>query len=203
MRQENPSEFERITNLRDGIRTGRESPIKGIFAFFRAGRYQQLVLLDAEGNIVSRELSEVLRAIHCSPGELAKGLPSSYNSALMRAKIRFDEEVKHRIAQRDYTASLTRGQRYALRELRTLFNAMKEDDVRADITLLEEAFRRGLTTAVTKELNLLQRNGVTGEVLLGELKRIYFQYNLRDAASQRRLGIEEELTRIVCSEALV
>ena len=121
----------------------------------------------------------------------------------MRAKTKFDEEVKHRIAQRDHTASLTRGQRYALRELRTLFNAMKEDDVRADITLLEEAFRRGLTTAVTKELNLLQRNGVTGEVLLGELKRIYFQYNLRDAASQRRLGIEEELTRIVCSEALV
>ena len=223
MRQENPSEFERIANLRDGIRTGQRNATKGIFAFFRAGRYQQLVLLDTEGNIVSRELSEALRAIQCSPDEPTQTLPSGYNSALMRAKTKFDEEVKHRIAQRDHTASLTRGQRYVLRELRTLFNATKDDDARgaegvarttaqshrADITLLEEAFRRGLTTAVTKELNLLQRNGVTGEVLLGELKRIYFQYNLRGAcdrtrlASQIRFCVEEEISRIVCSEALV
>jgi len=203
LRQDKKEEFERIANLRYGIRTGWESPTKGIFAFFRAGRYQQLTLLDTEGNVVSSELSEVLRAIQCNPDEPAKPLPSCYNTALMRAKIRFDEEVKHRAAQRDHTASLTRGQRYVLRELRTLFNATKVDDARADITLLEEAFRRGWTTAVTKELNLLQRNGVTGEVLLGELKRIYFQYNLRDAASQGRLGVEEEVTRIVCSEALV
>jgi len=203
LRQENPEEFERIANLRDGIRTGRESLTKGIFAFFRVGRYQQLALLDTDGNIVSSELSEALRFIRCSPEEPAQPLPSCYNSALMRAKIRFDEEVKHRAAQRDHTASLTRGQRYVLRELRTLFNATKEDDTRADITLLEEAFRRALTTAVTKELNLLQRNGVTGDVLLSELKRIYFQYNLRDIASQERLGVEEKVTRIVCTEALV
>jgi superfamily II DNA/RNA helicase len=222
MRQEKKEEFERIAQLRDGIRTGRESPTKGIFAFFRAGRYQQLVLLDTEGNVVveravaqwkascqriarSRlsERSEALRAIQCSPEEPAQPLPTGYNSVLMRAKQRFNEEVKLRCAQRDYTASLTRGQRYVLRELRTLFNVTKDDDARADIALLEETFRGALTTAVKKELNLLQRNGVTGEVLLGELKRIYFQYNLRDAASQGRLGVEEEVTQIVCSEALV
>jgi len=202
MRLEKKEEFERIAQLRDGIRTGRESPTKGIFAFFRAGRYQQLVLLDTGGNIVSRELSEALRSIRCSPEEPAKELLTGYNSALMRAKIRFDEEVKHRIAQRDHTVSLTRGQRYVLRELRTLFNAKKEDDTRAEITLLEEAFRRDLTTAVTKELNILQRNCVTGEVLLGELKRIYFQYNLKDAAKEVRFDAKEP-PKIVCSEALV
>ena len=203
LRQENPSEFERISNLRDGIRTGQESPAKGIFAFFRAGRYQQLVLLNTEGNVVSSELSEALRAIQCSPEEPALPLPSDYNSALMRAKQQFDEEVKHRIAQRDHTTSLTRGQRYVLRELRTLFNSTKDDDERADINLLEGALRKALPVAVTRELNLLRRNGVTGEVLLGELKRIYFQYNLKGTASQRRLGVEKEVTRIVCSEAMV
>jgi len=203
LRQENQEEFERIANLRDGIRTGRESPHKGIFAFFRAGRYQQLALLDTEGNIVSRELSEALRAIQCSPDEPAQPLPSCYNSALMRAKQGFDDEVKHRIAQRDHTASLTRRQRYVLRELRTLFDVTRDDDVRSDIALLEEVVRRALPVAVTKELNLLQRNGVTGETLLGELKRIYFQYNLKDVASQAQSSVKNDISRIVCSEALV
>ncbi|MFQ6044247.1 MAG: helicase-related protein, partial [Candidatus Poribacteria bacterium] len=203
LRGENPSEFELISNLRDGIRTGQRNDKKGIFAFFRAGHYQRLVLLNTEGKVVSSELSEVLRAIQCNPDEPAKPLPPCYNSALMRAKKRFDEEVKHRAAQRDHTAKLSRGQRYVLRELRTLFNATKEDDVRSDITLLEDAFRRALTAAVTKELNLLRRNGVAGEVLLSELKRIYFQYNLRDVAEQAQFDVQNDISRIVCSEALV
>ncbi|HIE27544.1 TPA: helicase [Candidatus Poribacteria bacterium] len=202
MRQENPDEFERIANLRDGIRTGKKSASKGIFAFFRAGRYQQLLLLDTEGNVVSSELSETFRAIQCSPDEPAQPLPPGYNSALMRAKTKFDEEVKHRIAQRDHTTSLTRGQRYVLRELRTLFNATKDDDARADITLLEGVFRRAFPVAVTKELNLLRNNGVTGYSLLGELKRIYFQYNLKEFDIQSR-WVEYETSQIVCSSALV
>jgi superfamily II DNA/RNA helicase len=218
LRQENPQEFERIASLRDGIRTGQQSPTKGlpsnpslrsrvnsakgIFAFLRAGRYQQLVLLDTEGNVVSRELSEALKAIQCSPEEPAKELPSGYNSALMRAKTKFDDEVKHRTAQRDHTYSLTRGQRYVLKELRTLLNATKDDDARADITLLEGVIRVALPVAVTKKINLLHRNGVTGSSLLDELKRIYFQYNLKECSTQLRRD-ENETSRIVCSSALV
>nr|HID13126.1 hypothetical protein [Anaerolineae bacterium] len=120
----------------------------------------------------------------------------------MRAKQRFDDEVRRRKAQREHVRSLTRGQRYVLRELRVLFNAAKDDDLRGVMTLLEEAFRGPLTTAVTKELNLLRRNGVTGEVLLEELKRIYFQHNLKDVPARTRLAAGEEVPKIVCSEAL-
>lgn len=203
MRRENPAEFERIVNLRDGIRTGRASATKGIFAFFAAGRYQQLLLLDEEGSIISSDLSDALRAIACGTDEPAQPLPQGYNAALMRAKQRFDDEVRQRKAQREYVRSLTRGQRYVLRELRALFNATKDDDLRGDMTLLEEAFRGPLTAAVRKELNLLRRNGVRGEDLLRELKRIYFQHNLKDMPTRIRFAGEEEIPRIVCSEALV
>ena len=203
MRRENPAEFERIADLRDGIRTGRAWATKGIFAFFAAGRYQQLLLLDEEGNVVSGDLSRALRAIACGEDEPAQPLPEGYNAALMRAKQRFDDEVRQRRAQREHVTSLTRGQRYVVRELRVLFGATKDDDLRGDMTLLEEAFRGALTTAVTKELNLLRRNGVTGEILLGELKRVYFQHNLKDMPARTRLAAEEQAPRIVCSEAFV
>jgi len=203
MRREDPTEFERIADLRDGLRTGRASATEGIFAFFAAGRYQQLLLLDGEGETISSDLSDVLRAIACGKEEPARPLPQGYNAALMRAKQRFDDEVRQRTAQREYVTSLTRGQRYVLRELRTLFNATKDDDLRGDMALLEEAFRGTLTTAVRKELNLLRRNGVTGEVLLEELKRIYFQHNLKDVPTRTQLAVKEDIPRVVCSEALV
>ncbi len=203
MRRENPAEFERIADLRDGLRTGQASATKGIFAFFASGRYQQVLLLDGEGNVVSGDLSDVLRAITCGEDDAAQPLPEGYNAALMQAKQRFDNEVRQRKAQREHVRSLTHGQRYVVRELRVLFNVTKDDDLRGDMTLLEEAFRGALTTAVTKELNLLRRNGVTGEVLLKELKRIYFQHNLKDMPARNRLAAEEEVPKIVCSEAFV
>lgn len=113
------------------------------------------------------------------------------------------QEVKQRLAQREHTTSLTPGQRYVLRELRRLFNAAKDDDLCRDLTLLEEAFRASPTVAVRKALNLLRRNGVRGEALLQESKRIYFQHRLQDAPSRERLVADEEVPRIVCSKALV
>ena len=203
MRRDDPTEFDRIVSLRDGLRTGRETSTGGIFAFFSAGRYQQLLLLDEEGNVLSRDLSDALRAIACGPEELPRPLPEGYNAALMKAKRLFDDEVRHRRTQREYATTLTRAQRYVLRELRVLFNAIKDDDRRGDISLLEEAFRGALTTAVRKELNRLRRNGATGEDLVTELKRIYFQHNLKDLPTRTRWVTAEEVPRIVCSEALV
>ena len=42
LRRENPAEYERIANLRDGIRAARTSAQQGAFVFCQAGRYQQL-----------------------------------------------------------------------------------------------------------------------------------------------------------------
>ncbi len=46
LRREKPEEYERIANLRDGIRTVKPSSSKGLYVFCQADRYQQLFLLD-------------------------------------------------------------------------------------------------------------------------------------------------------------
>jgi hypothetical protein len=59
----------------------------------------------------------------------------------MRVKRLFTEEVKARQAQKDLTLSLSQGQRYVLKELRIYFGTVDDEETKADLNLLERAFR--------------------------------------------------------------
>ena len=148
LRKDNPAEYDRIANLRDGIRAAKPSTGKGLYAFCQADRYQQLFLLDGNGELVSRDIPKVLSAIKCGPELAGSALPTDYNAAVMRVKSQFAEEVKHRQAERDHTLSLTHGQRYVLRELRILFGATEDEELKAQINVLEKAFRAPHLTAL-------------------------------------------------------
>lgn len=204
LRKENPAEYQRIADLRDGIRTSKpNSAQRGLYVFCQADRFQQLFLLDERGEITSRDIPKVLGAIKCGPDASGAALPADYNAAVMRVKRQFAEEVKHRQAEREHTLSLTHGQRYALRELRILFGATEDEDAKAQINVLERAFRApNLTSAVKKELNVIRRNGMAGEALLKALAKLYQQHSMRDWLDRRRDGSEQPVPRIVCSEAL-
>jgi HD-like signal output (HDOD) protein len=121
----------------------------------------------------------------------------------MKVKRQFTEEVKHRQAEREYTPSLTQGQRYVLRELRVLFNAIDDEDIKAQINILETAFRGTMTKALAQELNRLRRNGITGQSLLKSLGELYYQHCMREWIDRRGFQIEEQPSPvIVCSEGL-
>ena len=212
LRKENPAEYERIAELRDGIRAAKTSTLKGQFVFCEASYperenskgFQQLFLLDATGAVVSKDIPKTLGAIKCGPELKSQPLPPDYNATVMRVQRQFAEEVKHRQAERTHTLSLSHGQNYLLRELRLLFAATADEDQKAMINVLEKSFRGPLTRAVNREVVLLRRNGVSGEPLLKALARIYDQHNLRDWVDRRSLhATGRPVPRIVCSEALV
>ena len=48
----------------------------------------------------------------------------------------FAEEVKHREAERRHTFNLSHGQLYALRELRILFEATTEEEIKGNVNIL-------------------------------------------------------------------
>ncbi|MDI6782475.1 MAG: helicase, partial [bacterium] len=153
---------------------------------------------------ISRDIPRVLNAIKCGAELPGQKLPKGYNAAVMRVKRLFAEEVKHRQTQREHSLSLTQGQRYVLRELRLLFESVKDEEMKAQINIIEKAFRGTVTTAINRELNLLRRNGVTGEHLLRSLTSIYHQHNMRYWID-RQLSFFQEypIPKIVCSEALL
>ena len=69
---------------------------------------------------------------------------------------------------------------------------------------IEEAFRGKITTAINRELNLLRRNGVSGENLFKTLIRIYHQHNMREWFDRKSRQLEEHpIPKIVCSEIFV
>jgi hypothetical protein len=203
LRRERPDEYDRIASMRDGIRTVKPSTTKGLYVFCQAGRFQQLFFLDEKGEIVSRDIPRILGAIKCSPGLSGLELPAGYNAAVMKVKRQFVETVKQRQAEKEYTLSLTQGQRYVLRELRAFFSLASDEDMKIQINILEKAFRGSVNTAINRELNRIRRNGMMGEHLLRALTDIYHQHNMRDWSGRRRLNTEEQsIPKIVCSEGL-
>ena len=204
LRKENPGEYDRIANLRDGIRTAREMEAKGFYVFCQAGRYQQLFLLDENGNIITRDIPRILGTIKCGTEVHGVKLPTGYNTSVMKVKQMFAEEVKHRQAEREHTMSLTHGQRYAIRELRIIFGATKDEDLKAQVNILEKAFRGTITNALNRELNRIRRNGITGQILIKILTDLYHQHNMRDWADRRFQRItDDSIPKIVCSEGLL
>ncbi len=68
LRKENPGEYQRIADLRDGIRAAKTSTHKSQFVFCEASYperetakgFQQLFLLDAGGAVVSKDIPKIV-----------------------------------------------------------------------------------------------------------------------------------------------
>ncbi|MCX7011417.1 MAG: helicase, partial [Candidatus Sumerlaeota bacterium] len=202
--KDDPQEYRRIENLRDGIRSAIVGEAKGLYVFCQAGQYGQLFLVGEDGKTVTRDLPRVLEAIVAtSETPAGERLPKDYNRQVMRVRNQFVEEVKRQQTQRQHTLSLRPGQRYVQRELRVLFGRSEDEDEKARINEMEKAFRPTPTAAVMKELNFLRRNGVNGAALLKALINIYHQHHLSERLELDGVKVEKmEVPRIVCSEAL-
>ncbi|MGB8348261.1 MAG: helicase-related protein [Ktedonobacteraceae bacterium] len=205
LRKENPAEYERIAGLQDGLRAVRAGDQPGYYVFCRAGRYQQLFLVDKQGNIISRDMPRILGMLQAAP-ELPVTAPGpGYNAAIERVRKIFAEEARARQSEREHGSTLSRGQRYILRELRELYRMLTDEDEKGQANLFDRAFRASLTSAVNKEVNRLQRDDVKGHALLKALSDIYFRYHMQDWGAGPRRGAEDEdeAPRIVCSEGIV
>lgn len=209
LRQLDPAEFERVANLRDGIRTACSTPeglpvFKGLYVFCQAGSYQRLFLWDGKSEIKSGDIPEILKRVKCEPTFAAQSLPPDFNAQVTRVKKMFGEEVSRRATERQHTFSLTLSQRYVLKELRVLFDQTRDEDTRAQINRLERAFRGRVTSAVNREINTLRRNAITGSPLLKSLADVYHLHRMEDWEQADMRALEEETVPIiVCSEAWV
>jgi len=90
-----------------------------------------------------------------------------------------------------------------VKELRLLFTATDDEDAKGQINILESAFRSSITTALARELNLLRRNGVTGNHLLKSLANLYHTHNIATLSDRRAQSARDAIPQIICSEAFV
>jgi len=203
LREDDPAEYERIAQLRDGIRCGRYAATKGRMVFCRAGRYQQLMLVDNEGNPTTRDISTILKALRCAKDEPALPVDPQHNQLISQVKAAFNREAWQRLVEQQHTASLTAAQRFVQRELRALFAQTSDDDLKGQINLLDTAFRRPLTRTLSSELNAIKRADIRGPQLIQELLHLYTRYALDQQRAQSNHAEGDDPPMIVCSELLV
>jgi len=202
LRAENPEEFGRIVNMRDGIRSGKGGKEKGFIVFCGAGRYLQLSFADSNGDIISKDITKILSLMKCSTDEKRLGLPKEHNRIVNKTKLYFDDQVKIRESEKRYSTSLTQPQRYILRELGITLRNETDEDKKNIINVLEDAFRKCKRQAVLTELSRLRKNAVKGKELISILSDLYHRHSL-DEMSAKELDEEIVIPKIICSESII
>ena len=207
LREDQPELYERVTQLRDGVRCGYANGENGAVVLCRAGPYRQLYQVDAQGEIVSRDTARILYRMKCTPDTPAVALPPDHNAQVRRVQQAFEREVRARQAEQQHTLALTRAQQYVLAELRVLY-AEADEGLRRQIAALDALFQQPLTRpAVRAALNQVRREQLTGRPLLEALTQLVQRHGLEgveETPSRRAAAGEEEreaLPLIVCSEA--
>jgi Helicase conserved C-terminal domain len=210
LQKDNPAEFDRIESLPNGIRSATLGNKSGTFVFCEAKQpnqpqqksYQQLFLVNDDGEIISRDLPHILAAISAQSTTPTATLPANYNQAVMAVLRLFKAEVKERAAEQKQR-QLSQAQRYVLRELGWLFKATDDLDLQAKIGILDRAFQGKISRAVDREINALQQRGVKGEALFSELVTIYNQHHLGEVRELDRSNDDSPIvSTIICSEAI-
>jgi superfamily II DNA or RNA helicase len=207
IREDEPGLYRRISELRDGIRCGYQAEQEGTMVYCKSGEYQQLYLVDGQGEIITREIPYILNLLKCDPGTPAQPLPEGYNQIVMNIKEQFEAEVKARNAEQEHTRNLTRAQRYILKQIQILYRETDNQEIKKQLHTLSEAFNQYIPIpALRAAINRIRRDGLTGEAFLDELTQIYHLHRMDEYAwDDRRLGSSkgnDTLPRIVCSEGL-
>lgn len=204
LKEEDPVMFNRIVSLRNGVRCGRSFNNGGIIVLCKVDNYRQLYFVDPQGNILSRDIPEILGLLKCNPDATPVPLPTKHNLQVMAVKQHFSNQIQARKAEQKHSISLTQGQRYVIKELRLLLVETEDDDLKTQITLFETTFRSPISEAVRQELNTIRRNAITGANLFSALDQIYHRHNLKNIIAHKTTsGTVDNLPVIVCSQALV
>ena len=200
IKRQDPEEYERIENLRDGIRTGIPSDTTGTYIFCRLGSYQQPCLFDENGQLVTMDPAEILQRLQCESELEAKPVPPEHNARV--AKHQKDFVAQNRNRTLFSVRQLTPAQRYILKELRLLNSPSKDTTV---INRLDQAFRLPLTEVIKREINPLHRRKITGDALLTELTILYHRYNMADLGKLRHHSDEQSNSsaRVICSASFI
>ena len=200
IKRDDPDEFERIVNLRDGIRTGFPADKKGTYIFCRSGSYQQLCVLDEDGELVTKDPAEVLEKLRCDPELQGQPVAPGHNARVAKYQKDFASECRNRISSSGQ--GLTNAQKHIRKELRLLSNTLEDT---AAISKLDQAFRLPLTEVIKREINRLHRTKIIGSDLLNELTILYHRHNMADLEKHQHQSDEqpESYAKVICSASFI
>jgi len=201
MKEQDPDEFNRIQHLPDGIRSTLITARNELFVHCRVGDYQQVMLVDSKGNIVSRDINKVLGAIRCNADTPRVDVPDDFSDRVHAVYRQFSDDAEKRARGSNRRKKYGVGQRYILDELNHLLDSISDDDKRR-VGVLRDSFDQRLPLAVIRDLNRMRTAGMSGQHLLSELTSLYHDHDLASISDPVLKDTIVDAPQIVCCEFL-
>ena len=203
LQQDNPDEYNRITNLRDGLRCVVSTDGKEHYIFCQADKYNQLYLVNEDGEILTREITEILAKLKNQIGKKPIPVSPGYSLVVHKIKDQFINEVVERYLEQKHAIILSESQRYLIKELQQIYNETDNEDLKPQIELFENVFKKVSRISVMDELNRIRRNQMTGMALIKKLSEIFTRHNLYEVLHiQNRLKEKPPVPKVICSELM-
>jgi len=203
LQQDNPDEYNRITNLRDGLRCVVSTDGKEHYIFCQADKYNQLYLVSEGGEILTREITEILAKLKNQIGKKPIPVSPGYSLVVHKIKDQFINEVVERYLEQKHAIILSESQRYLIKELQQIYNETDNEDLKSQIELFENVFKKVSRISVMDELNRIRRNQMTGMALIKKLSEIFTRHNLYEVLHiQNRLKEKPPVPKVICSELM-
>lgn len=205
LQKDQPDLIKTVLDLPAGVRTARRSRDgkAGLFLYFAAAEYEQIVLADKHGQTCAVPLEQALAAIECDDTESALAIPNEHNRRVSGALQNFETEALRRHTDQNTGPRLTPGQQYAVKNLQTCIKSEENEDRRHALANVETALRSRLPEAALKELNTIRRLGLTGDPLVQRLLQAYRELDLGRYLNRTEDLSQPPSARIICSEALL
>lgn len=204
LRKEKPEEFTRISELRNGIRSGIAlENFEGYYVFCKSGDHKKMFLLDSNGNTVTTDVSTILGFISCDEGTPRIDPSANHNGTISRTFRNFRNKMEELRTRINHFTRRTSAQDYVSSELSRLFQNTDDEELKEHLAILRDAFTGKISIAVERLLKQLKRERVTGQPLFDRLVEIYTKYDIGkalDISERREAG--EEIPTIVVSESL-
>lgn len=200
LKEENPELFEKIKNLRDGIRSAKQGEDGKTRVVCRAGNYHKIYAVDHNSVVVAEDIPLGLGKMKCEPSEPALDLPPDFNERVVAVQQEFENHIKEWQAEQTVAVTMPLSQKYVIDELRSIDREIDDPNWQGQISTFLRVYSQPLTQAVQAELRGIRKNRVEGQALLDLLDKIYVRYKLSEAA-QANGGTEssQDIPIVVCS----
>jgi len=173
-----PDLFDRITSLSDGVRSARTDILDGAIVHCKAGQYQQLYHVNVDGEIVQRNLAQILALLKCEPDIQPLNILSGHNTLISDVLKKFRHEVDEIRSEMKVATPMTNAQTYIIQHLTMYAHTIRDDNAITRIGILSEYIKQPPTYLIKRELSQIQRASLEGRDLVDTVERLVERYDM-------------------------
>lgn len=203
LRKDKPELYKKIETLPDKMRSARSGSLDEIVGFFRSGEYAALYLTDHKGEILSRDMMDILAKLRCEPHEPRVKLPGGFNKRVNTLESEFKEDAQERQSQL-IAVSSDPLIRQTLKLLNTLARKVKGSQRKTINELREKLNSATLTPSEKRELRKVKSLVGSAEEAIEHLAHVLLsQGHLFHERKVTEKKAEPVVVQVIASEAFV